>query len=119
MNEKKNITITVSSNPNDMRGWFAEKSGRILEELAFLADTLHRPGEEPSGGWPTKQEEADFHLSQAVKCALAIAAISGEAEERYRAEDIARIVDGGHKEYLRLREEHRAEKRPCSQNVRR
>lgn len=117
MNEKKNIIITVSGNPNDMRGWFTEKSGRILEELSFLADTLHRPGEGLSGGWPTKREEADFHLSQAVKCALAIAAISGETSERYRAEDIARIVDGGHKEYLRLREEGRTEKRPCSQNV--
>lgn len=117
MNEKKNIIITVSGNPNDMRGWFAEKSRRILEELSFLADTLHRPGEAPAGGWPTKQEEADFHLSQAVKCSLAIAAVSEGTGRQYKAEDIARIIDGGHKEYLRLREEGRTEKRPCSQNV--
>ena len=63
-NENEKVTITVSSRPNDMRGWFEEKSGRILEELSFLADTLHRPGDAPAGGWPTKQEEADFHLSQ-------------------------------------------------------
>lgn len=117
MKEKQEITITVSGNPNDMRGWFAEKSGRILEELSFLADTLHRPGEGPSGGWPTRREEADFHLSQAVKCALAISSLSGGMGRQYKAEDIARIVDGGHEEYLRLREEGRAEKRPCSQNV--
>ena len=65
-NENEKVTITVSSRPNDMRGWFEEKSGRILEELSFLADTLHRPGDAPAGGWPTKQEEADFHLSQTV-----------------------------------------------------
>lgn len=118
MKENQKITITVSGNPNDMRGWFAEKSGRILEELSFLADTLHRPGEAPAGGWPTKREEADFHLSQAVKCALAIAALSDGTGRQYKAEDITRIVDGGHKEYLRLREEGRTEKRPCSQNVR-
>ena len=52
-NENEKVTITVSSRPNDMRGWFEEKSGRILEELSFLADTLHRPGDAPAGGWPT------------------------------------------------------------------
>ena len=51
-NENEKVTITVSSRPNDMRGWFEEKSGRILEELSFLADTLHRPGDAPAGGWP-------------------------------------------------------------------
>lgn len=103
-NENEKVTITVSSRPNDMRGWFDEKSGRVLEELSFLADTLQRPEETPAGGWPTKQEEADFHLSQAVKAALAIAAISGERERLFKAEDIDRIINGGHKGYLEYRE---------------
>ena len=103
-NENKKVTITVSGRPNDMRGWFEEKSGRILEELSFLADTLHRPGDAPAGGWPTKQEETDFHLSQAVKAALAVAAISGERERPFKAEDVARITEGGHKGYLEYRE---------------
>ena len=94
-NENEKVTITVSSRPNDMRGWFEEKSGRILEELSFLADTLHRP---------TKQEEADFHLSQTVKAALAIASISGERERPFKAEDVARITEGGRKGYLEYRE---------------
>ena len=47
-NEKEKTTITVSTRPGlDSRGWFEEKSGRILEELSFLADTLHRPGDAP------------------------------------------------------------------------
>ena len=103
-NENEKVTITVSSRPNDMRGWFEEKSGRILEELSFLADTLHRPGDVPAGGWPTKQEEADFHLSQTVKAALAIASISGERERPFKAEDVARITEGGRKGYLEYRE---------------
>lgn len=104
-NEKDKTTITVSTRPGlDSRGWFEEKSGRILEELSFLADTLHRPGDAPAGGWPTKQEEIDFHIFQAVKAALAIAAISGETERPFTAEDIARITEGGHKGYLEYRE---------------
>lgn len=104
-NENEKVTITVSSRPGlDSRGWFEEKSGRVLEELSFLADTLHRPGDAPAGGWPTKQEEIDFHLSQAVKAALAIASISGERERSFKAEDVARITEGGHKGYLEYRE---------------
>lgn len=103
--ENKKVTITVSSRPGlDSRGWFEEKSNRILEELSFLADILHRPGAAPAGGWPTKQEEIDFHLSQAVKAALAVAAISGERERPFKAEDVARITEGGHKGYLEYRE---------------
>lgn len=103
--ENKKVTITVSSRPGlDSRGWFEEKSNCILEELSFLADILHRPGAAPAGGWPTKQEEIDFHLSQAVKAALAVAAISGERERPFKAEDVARITEGGHKGYLEYRE---------------
>lgn len=108
-NEKEKTTITVSTRPGlDSRGWFEEKSGRILEELSFLADTLHRPGDAPAGGWPTKQEEIDFHLTQAVKSALKIASISGEMERPFTAEDIDRIIDGGHKGYLEYRESRQA-----------
>lgn len=104
-NEKAKTTITISTRPGlDSRGWFEEKSGRILEELSFLADTLHRQGDAPAGGWPTKQEEIDFHLTQAVRSALKIAAISGETERPFKAEDIARITEGGHKGYLEYRE---------------
>ena len=103
-NENEKVTITVSSRPNDMRGWFEEKSGRILEELSFLADILHRPGDAPSGGWPSKREEIDFHFTQAVRNALKIASISGETERPFTAEDIDRIIDGGHKGYLEYRE---------------
>ena len=52
-NGKEKTTITVSTRPGlDSRGWFEEKSNRILEELSFLADILHRPGDIPSGDGP-------------------------------------------------------------------
>lgn len=104
-NGKEKTTITVSTRSGlDSRGWFEEKSNRILEELSFLADILHRPGDIPSGGWPSKREEIDFHLSQAVRNAMKIASISGETERPFTAEDIDRIIDGGHKGYLEYRE---------------
>ena len=92
-NGKEKTTITVSTRPGlDSRGWFEEKSNRILEELSFLADILHRPGDIPSGGWPSKRN------------ALKIASLSGETERPFTAEDIDRIVDGGHREYLAWRD---------------
>lgn len=103
--EKEKITITVSGCPSDMQGWFAEKSGRVLEELAFLADVLRRPGDEPAGGWPTKQEEIDFHLTQAVKNALKIAALSNGRKDGGGREDIDRIIGEGHRGYLQYRGE--------------
>ena len=104
-NRKEKTTITVSTRPGlDSRGWFEEKSNRILEELSFLADILHRPGDAPSGGWPSKREEIDFHFTQAVRNALKIASISGETERPFTAEDIDRIIDGGHKGYLEYKE---------------
>lgn len=104
-NEKRKTTITVSTRPGlDSRGWFEEKSNRILEELSFLADILHRPEDAMAEGWPARQEEIDFHLSQAVRNALKIASISGETERPFTAEDIDRIVDGGHQEYLAWRD---------------
>ena len=104
-NGKEKTTITVSTRPGlDSRGWFEEKSNRILEELSFLADILHRPGDAPSGGWPSKREEIDFHFTQAVRNALKIASLFGETERPFTAEDIDRIIDGGHKGYLEYRE---------------
>lgn len=104
-NGKEKTTITVSTRPGlDSRGWFEEKSNRILEELSFLADILHRPGDASSGGWPSKREEIDFHFTQAVRNAMKIASISGETERPFTAEDIDRIIDGGHKGYLEYRE---------------
>ena len=108
-NEKRETTITVSTRPGlDSRGWFEEKSNRILEELSFLADILHRPGDAPSGGWPSKREEIDFHFTQAVRNALKIASLSGETERPFTAEDIDRIIDGGHKGYLEYREDRQS-----------
>lgn len=104
-NGKEKTTITVSTRPGlDSREWFEEKSNRILEELSFLADILHRPGDAPSRGWPSKWEEIDFHFTQAVRNALKIASLSGETERPFTAEDIDRIIDGGHKGYLEYRE---------------
>ena len=41
-NGKEKTMIMVSTRPGlDSRGWFEEKSNRILEELSFLADILH------------------------------------------------------------------------------
>lgn len=104
-NGKEKTTITVSTRPDlDSRGWFEEKSNRILKELSFLADILHRPGDASSGGWPSKREEIDFHFTQAVRNAMKIASISGETERPFTAEDIDRIIDGGHKGYLEYKE---------------
>ena len=104
-NRKEKTTITVSTRPGlDSRGWFEEKSNRILKELSVLADILHRPGDASSGGWPSKREEIDFHFTQAVRNALKIASLSGETERPFTAEDIDRIIDGGHKGYLEYRE---------------
>lgn len=104
-NGKEKTMIMVSTRPGlDSRAWFEEKSNRILEELSFLADILHRPGDAPSGGWPSKREEIDFHFTQAVRNALKIASISGETERPFTAEDIDRIIDGGHKGYLEYKE---------------
>lgn len=108
-NEKGKTTITVSTRAGlNSGGWFEEKSQRILEELSLLADVLHRPGDASAGGWPTKQEEIDFHLTQAVKNALKIASMSGETEGAFKAEDIDRIINGGHKGYLEYREGKRS-----------
>lgn len=108
-NGKKKTTITVSTHPGlDSRGWLEEKSNRILEELSFLADILHRPGDIPSGGWPSKREKIDFHLSQAVRNAMKIASISGETERPFTAEDIKDIWNTGRAD---------SPKRSCSQIV--
>lgn len=103
-NKNEKVNITVSGYPSDMQGWFAEKSARILEELGFLADTLHRPEDAPAEGWPDRKEEIDFHLSQAVKSALAVAALCAGRTEDFKPETIARIVDGGRREYLAWRD---------------
>ena len=82
-NGKEKTMIMVSTRPGlDSRGWFEEKSNRILE----------------------KREEIDFHFTQAVRNALKIASLSGETERPFTAEDIDRIIDGGHKGYLEYRE---------------
>lgn len=108
MTKNETIKIKVTGCPFDMRGWFTEKSVRVLEELSFLADTLHRPGEEAAGGWKSKEEEIDFHLYHAIKNALAIASIATGEEMKLNTENIEQIIQGGHKGYLELRENSQA-----------
>jgi len=104
MHNNEKVTIFVSSRPElDLQGWFYEKSNLILEELSYLADILHRPMDEPAGAWFSKQEEIDFHLTQAVRNALKIASLSSKTECDYCAGDVDRIIDGGHDGYLQYR----------------
>ena len=104
-NGKEKTMIMVSTRPGlDSRAWFEQYTNRLLEELYFFADILPSPGEDPSGRWPSKREETDFHSTQADPNALKIASISGETERPFTAEDIDRIIDGGHKGYLEYRE---------------
>lgn len=58
-NGKEKTTITVSTRPGlDSRGWFEEKSQRVLEELSFLADILHRPEDAPAGDGPPDRRKS-------------------------------------------------------------
>lgn len=104
MNNNEKVTIFVSSRPDlDSQGWFHEKSNLILEELSYLAEILRSPKDEPTGEWSSKQEEIDFHLTQAVRNALKIASLSSETECDYCTRDVDRIIDGGHDGYLQYR----------------
>ena len=108
-NENEKITITVSSRPNDMRGWFEEKSsmatdlikGKTVDEALKLTN---KAVVEALEGLPPIKVHCSVLAEQAVKAALAIAAISGERERPFKAEDVARITEGGHKGYLEYRE---------------
>ena len=70
MSERPVITVTGKM-PN-MQSWYEEKCKRALEELSLLADTIHRPGNEPKRGWPSKQEEIDTHLFNAIRAVLIV-----------------------------------------------
>ena len=74
MSERPVITVTGKM-PN-MQSWYEEKCKRALEELSLLADTIHRPGNEPKRGWPSKQEEIDTHLFNAVRAVLIVTNMS-------------------------------------------
>ena len=52
MSERPVITVTGKM-PN-MQSWYEEKCKRALEELSLLADTIHRPGDDPKRGWHSK-----------------------------------------------------------------
>ena len=72
-----------------------------------IADALNlsnRAVVEALDGLPPAKVHCSVLAEQAVKAALAIAAISGERERPFKAEDVARITEGGHKGYLEYRE---------------
>ena len=47
----KRPVISVSGKGANMQSWYEEKCKRALEELSLLAAAIHRPGDEPKGGW--------------------------------------------------------------------
>lgn len=94
--------IIVSGNKNNMRPWYEEKCKRALEELAHLADTIHRPGEAPNNGWQNKQEEMEHHLALAVKNVLVMAAITAGQHGQISREDIDCIVAEGYTGYKKV-----------------
>ena len=100
MSERPVITVTGKM-PN-MQSWYEEKCKRALEELSFLADTLHRPGDDPKKGWPTKQEEIDTHLYNAARMMLIVTNMSIGQRLPVRKEDIGCIVDEGHAGYEKI-----------------
>lgn len=101
MNERPVITVTGKM-PN-MQSWYEEKCKRALEELSLLADTIHRPGEEPKRGWKSKQEEIDTHLFNAVRAVLIVTNMSCGQRKPVRSEDIGCIVDEGYTGYEKIK----------------
>ncbi len=96
--------IIVSGNKNNMQPWYEEKCKRTLEELAHLADCIHRPGTEPNQGRNTREEEMLFHLSCATKSVLVMAALSCGEPGKVRQEDVTVIVDKGYIGYEEVAE---------------
>ena len=101
MSERPVITVTGKM-PN-MQSWYEEKCKRALEELSLLADTIHRPGEEPKRGWKSKQEEIDTHLFNAVRAVLIVTNMSCGQRKPVRSEDIGCIVDEGYAGYEKIK----------------
>ena len=95
--------IIVSGNKNNMQPWYEQKCKRALEELSLLADTIHRPGNEPKRGWPSKQEEIDTHLFNAVRAVLIVTNMSCGQRKLARREDIGCIVDEGYAGYEKIK----------------
>ena len=102
MSERPVIAVTGKM-PN-MQSWYEEKCRRALEELSHLAGTLHRPGDEPNRGWPSKQEEIDTHLYNAVRMVLIVTNMSIGQRNPVRREDIDCIVSEGYAGFEKIRE---------------
>lgn len=96
--------IIVSGNKNNMQPWYEEKCKRTLEELAHLADTIHRPGEAPKNGWQSKQEEMEYHLALAVKSVLVLSIVSCGQKGSVNKEEIDLIVNEGYEGYKKVKE---------------
>lgn len=101
MSERPVITVTGKM-PN-MQSWYEEKCKRALEELSLLADTIHRPGDNPKRGWPSKKEEIDTHLFNAIRAVLIVTNMSCGQRKPVRSEDIGCIVEEGYAGYEKIR----------------
>ena len=93
MNEKPVIIVTGKV-PN-MQSWYEGKCKHALEELAHLADTLHR-------GWATKEEEIKTHLFNAVRLVLILANVSCGQRKSVGSEDVGYIMDEGFTGYEKV-----------------
>ena len=87
-----------------MQPWYEEKCKRALKELAHLADTIRRPGEEPNNGWLNKQEEMEHHLTLAVRSVLVLSIVSCGRKGNVEREDIDLIVEEGYEGYKKVAE---------------
>lgn len=64
--EKQKPVINVSGYQHNMQGWYEEKLNAAMYGLIRLNDALHRPADAPENGWPSKQEEIDHYLNDAI-----------------------------------------------------
>ena len=100
---KERPVIIVTGKVPNMQSWYEEKCRRALEELSLLVDTLHRPGSTPNKGWPTKQEEINSHLFNAVRMVLILTNISCGQRTPVRSEDIGCIVEEGYAGFEKIK----------------
>ena len=100
---KERPVIIVTGKVPNMQSWYEEKCKRALEELSLLAAAIHRSGDEPKRGWPSKEEEINTHLFNAVRSVLILAAISCGQRKPVRSEDIGCIVDEGYAGYEKIK----------------
>ena len=101
---KKKPTIIMTGHTQDMQPWYETKCKRALEEMAHLSATLRRPGNEPAEGWRSRQEEADYHLSLAIKNLLILTGCTCGKYMKLRVQDIEHILYEGYPGYQKVME---------------